>query len=768
MINNSDFESQRDVAPALNVENVSKSVAAPEQSGTTVHVEQRFSELNGLLRELEVVTAANYTLPPVLSESADNQLIQVRLGIAGSLFTALQCKHAATAGHSLRVALSCSSWAVKLGLEGSQRDAIEVAALLHDVGIIGAPDQILLKPRNLEADEMALILRARKDSLKILGHCCASPEVLAIVENVPAWYDGSRKDFARSGEEIPYGSRMIAIAEAFDVMITDHVYRPARSHESAMAELFECAGTQFDPELVRLFAEFHRDDQSALNERVAGRWLRTLDPELVNSYWSLNTAPSLPQEANSADLFGGKLLENMCDAVIFIDAAGRIMLWNRGAERLTGIGAESLHGQLWVPEMLKMSDEKNRLIQEADCPVKTVLQSGVHLLRRLTIVSRMGRPVAVDTHAIPVTDDDRVIAGVILMFHDASSETTLERRCMNLYDKATKDPMTQVANRAEFDRVHEMFVEVHQQRQIPCSLIICDLDRFKQVNDTFGHQVGDEAIKCLAALLKGACRPGDLVARYGGEEFVILCADCDNAAATRRAEQLRLGLSQIPQSTMGGRAITASFGVTEIQPGDTPETMLRRADRALLQAKAKGRNRVVQLGAGTSGKKEDNEAAAPRHVANSADNALKKRFVTPVPIKMVVEKLRGFIADHNAEISSVDGNHLCMKVEERHPSRLRRLTDRSIAFVIDLTIEEESSQKTDGAQRSTAMVRTKIHVTVTPGKTRNRRRNEVLCQAQELLASLRAYLMASEEDSPSSERVWARVGRMLVPWLGKK
>ncbi len=161
--------------------------------------------------------------------------------------------------------------------------------------------------------------------------------------------------------------------------------------------------------------------------------------------------------------------------------------------------------------------------------------------------------------------------------------------------------MTQVANRAEFDRVHEMFVAAHQQQQVPCSLMMCDLDHFKRVNDTYGHQAGDDAIKSLAALLKSSCRPGDLVARYGGEEFVILCADCDNAAAARRAEQIRKSLSQLAQPKMNGRTVTASFGVTEIQPGDTPETMLRRADRALLMAKANGRNTVVQLGTGIGG-----------------------------------------------------------------------------------------------------------------------------------------------------------------------
>ena len=158
-----------------------------------------------------------------------------------------------------------------------------------------------------------------------------------------------------------------------------------------------------------------------------------------------------------------------------------------------------------------------------------------------------------------------------------------------------------MANRAEFDRVHAMFVAAHQQQQVPCSLMMCDLDRFKLVNDTYGHQAGDDAIKSLASLLKSSCRPGDLVARYGGEEFVLLCADCDNASAARRAEQIRKALSQLPQPKMDGRAVTVSFGVTEIQPGDTPETMLRRADRALLMAKANGRNTVVQLGTGAGG-----------------------------------------------------------------------------------------------------------------------------------------------------------------------
>ena len=412
------------------------------------------------------------------------------------------------------------------------------------------------------------------------------------------------------GGQIPLGARMIAIVEAFDAMTTDHVYRPARSQERAMAELFECSGTQFDPELVEQFAEFRQEDPTAMRWEVAHRWLRSLDPATVDSCWELNCSLPPPAEPAVDALFQGRLLDNMYDAVVFIDAAGRIVLWNRGAERLTGINGAGVRGQMWQPELLGLSDEKGHAIGEADCPVYTAIRCGAQSLRRLTIVGRGQRPVAVDAHAIPVIDEQGVTQGAVLLFHDASSEISLEQRCQSLHEKATKDPLTQVANRAEFDRVHAMFVAAHQQQQVPCSLMMCDLDRFKLVNDTYGHQAGDDAIKSLASLLKSSCRPGDLVARYGGEEFVVLCADCDNATAARRAEQIRKALSQIAQPKMDGRTVTVSFGVTEIQPGDTPETMLRRADRALLMAKANGRNTVVQLGGGSGGETDGKPAGA--------------------------------------------------------------------------------------------------------------------------------------------------------------
>jgi diguanylate cyclase (GGDEF)-like protein/PAS domain S-box-containing protein len=725
-------------------------------------------ELQSLLKELENITAAEQSLPPVFGSELDNQLVQVRLGMASSLFAALQCKHAATAGHSLRVALTCSAWSLHMRLPPEQRDAIEVAALLHDIGIIGAPDSILLKPGVLDEEETVLMNRARRASVEILKHSCTSPEVLAVVEHVSAWYDGRLTEFALKADKIPLGSRMVTLVEAYDSMTTDHVFRPARSQEFALAELFHNAGTQFDPDLVKQFADFQRIDSGPLHGEVAGRWLRLLDPDLVNSYWELNNLPSIPTSERNASLFEAKLLENMYDAVIFFDSAGRISQWNRGAERLTGISSGSIRGHLWQPEMLKLADEKGMPIHDSDCPVTAALQSGVQSLRRLTMVGRMGRPIAVDTHVITVSGNDGVMLGAILLFHDATCETSLEQRCQTLYDKSTKDPLTQVANRAEFDRVLDMFVAAHKQQAVPCSLMMCDLDHFKRVNDDYGHQAGDDAIKSVASVLKNSSRPGDLVARYGGEEFVMLFADCDNATATRRSEQIRKTLSQISQPRLEGRSVTASFGVTEIQPGDTAETMLRRADRGLLEAKGKGRNCVVQLGIGSNAERADK--SADNSLASEAKDKflLEKTLLTSVPLKMAIEKLRGFVADHQAKIASLDGNTLSLVIDESNAGRLRRIADRTVSFAVDLTFEEERKCREDDPSGVKGAVRTKIQVCIQPNKTRNRRHEEISRRAQEVFVSLRSYLMAIEEEQSPTQSTFVRVGRVLAPWLVKK
>ena len=707
--------------------------------------DERLHALSSMLNRLDEAARADSLSKSECDASHQEQLAQVRLGIASSLFSALQAKHPPTAAHCLRVALGCSSWAMSLELASEQRDRIEVAALLHDVGKIGVPDDVLLKPGKLIGEELLLMERHRTLGRQILSGCCSSEEVLDIVYYASAWFDGTKHGFDRSGQDLPLGARMIAIVDAFDAMTTDHVYRRAMSRERAVAELYEFAGSQFDPDLIEHFCSALTNERMQFGANVARRWLQQISPESSNSFWAMK-GPVATESSPAADLaFHDKLLDSMHDGVVFVDERMRITMWNRATERLTGITQPSVTDKQWSPGLVQMQDEQGKPISDADCPVAHTMRSGVQTLRRLSVVGRGDEKLSLDVHIAPVLREDGVARGVTVVLHDASSQITLEERVLSLHERATRDPLTKCANRAEFDRVFPQFVETHLEQGQPCSMIMCDIDHFKRINDTYGHQAGDEALGCFGTLLRRHARAGDLVARYGGEEFVLLCVECDNATATRRAEQLRRSISEQQLAPLNNQSITASFGVTEVQGGDIPETFLRRADRALLQAKDNGRNIVVQLGTGIGAEEKPNSHFGwpSWFSASPPETLLERSLVTVVPLEVSAEKMRGFVADHHAEILTIVDNQVTLKIDGQNTPLVRRWSDRPVPLLIDVTFDEGQSDGRLGGN----MAKTLIHVAIRPKRQRDRRRRDAKERAGQLLASLKSYLMASDHST---------------------
>jgi diguanylate cyclase (GGDEF)-like protein len=159
-----------------------------------------------------------------------------------------------------------------------------------------------------------------------------------------------------------------------------------------------------------------------------------------------------------------------------------------------------------------------------------------------------------------------------------------------LEELATTDKLTGLYNRRKFEEVLTAEIIRIQRFEHPGSLIIFDIDNFKEVNDTFGHQAGDEVLKRLSATVKAWLRNVDTLARWGGDEYTILMPETDLKGATTLAEKIRLGVTvqKIPKAGM----VTISLGVTEYRNGDSMESMLKRADEALYRAKRNGRDRV--------------------------------------------------------------------------------------------------------------------------------------------------------------------------------
>lgn len=167
----------------------------------------------------------------------------------------------------------------------------------------------------------------------------------------------------------------------------------------------------------------------------------------------------------------------------------------------------------------------------------------------------------------------------------------LQAFTVRLEELATTDVLTATYNRRKFNELVEIEIVRARRYGAPLALFIIDLDEFKRVNDTFGHEAGDQVLATLADLIRKESRAGDIVSRWGGEEFVVLTPGSGAAAAAAAAERLRLRLSR--QTFPSCDSVTGSFGVASYRTGDTPDQLFARADEALYRAKEGGRNRVV-------------------------------------------------------------------------------------------------------------------------------------------------------------------------------
>jgi diguanylate cyclase (GGDEF)-like protein len=166
----------------------------------------------------------------------------------------------------------------------------------------------------------------------------------------------------------------------------------------------------------------------------------------------------------------------------------------------------------------------------------------------------------------------------------------LQELARDLRFQATTDPLTGLSNRLKFNQALATEISRSIRYETPLSLVLYDVDNFKAVNDTHGHQIGDKVLVQLSRFVPGLLRNTDLLARWGGEEFVILTPGSDGDMAYQATEKLRSAIAQVGFDEIG--TVTCSFGVAQYVYGDTADTLISRADGALYRAKLNGRNRV--------------------------------------------------------------------------------------------------------------------------------------------------------------------------------
>lgn len=164
-----------------------------------------------------------------------------------------------------------------------------------------------------------------------------------------------------------------------------------------------------------------------------------------------------------------------------------------------------------------------------------------------------------------------------------------------LESMASSDSLTGAITRRALDQLFEQTVKAMQRRTQPMSVILFDLDKFKRINDVYGHMAGDEVLRAISDIVRNKVRDSDILCRWGGEEFLILLPECDLESAYVLAEKARADIEKNAIKFKGGSAeLTASFGVAEMKAGESQDDLIGRADSALYAAKEGGRNRVAR------------------------------------------------------------------------------------------------------------------------------------------------------------------------------
>lgn len=702
------------------------------------------------------------------------EMAHTRLGSVSSLYVALRAKHGPAASHSLRVAFWASAWGLSCQLPEEHLQLYEIVGLLHDIGKIGIPDRVLQKPGKLSENEQAMMDLHTQVGMEILRAAGASKDLQLAIAGIGTSFASSNN--CDSNDIAPVASRLINIIDAYDSMTMQQVYRQAMSRESALAEIFRLSGSQFDPRLVRSFADVVLNPKSQIVEKASQRWLRKLETCEQRPFFELDhvTMPSvsgLSERTGSAlvhklnDTFYRHMMDHVQNGVIFVDTEFRVLDWNATAERMTGVSAASVYQQTWNTSIASLCDHEGSPLDQTTCPFAAVMLLGEKISDRLTIC-RSGNPVLhVHVELVPVLNDAGHQCGAAMILEDLSDTAVLEEKIVHLRERATQDQLTKVPNRGELNRQLPDFVAYHQRTNRPGSVIICDIDFFKRINDTFSHQVGDEALIVFAQVLKDSCRETDFVARFGGEEFVLLCSECDFTAAKAWAEAIRKRLQRTPIPAIRNACITASFGVSTILPGDTSESVLERADQGLLIAKQSGRDRVVGLGLDLMASKLESKHPSdqPRSSAwwswRKPAQSLVQKFELGInaPRSVALEKLKGVIKELHATIQSVDSNKVSFEVDCKKAPIPATTNERLGKFLV--TIEFVEVEMTTGRNEHNINVCTLLNLEIQPVRSRDRRLDAALSQTMRLKTFLQGWMIAYEIDEKSKASIIRRVHR---------
>ena len=502
-----------------------------------------------------------------------------------SLIRALQECDSDTEHHVRRTQQMGAELGRRIELSDSQQSNLSLLCLLHDIGKIGIPLEILNKPGKLSDEEWKILQSHTEKGYKIANSNNELREIAEEIRHHHERWDGKGYPDGLSRETIPLLSRIIAVVDAYDAMTNTRSYRRAMSQADAIRELKRCAGSQFDPFIVSEFIQM-------LRESPQYHPMHETNAETVRDAVSDSLPVSDQSEATCSHVHLVPYSRYLLDETM------RVVSADDNFTTLTGYSQEDLQSRpIYQADLIPKEERMEYLCHTNAHLANSPMLFQEHKIRRKDgsdiYVFCIGRvyfdsAVRAERSEIIITDISKTYSMKMMI---EAEENKAQIRLKHWENTYRKDSLTGLLNHAAFRSDVELQLLEGKSRVM---MLMLDVDKFKEYNETYGHHDGDRFLILVAQALNLALRKEDCACRMGGDEFaaaLFFSTDTPEEVMQNRAQQIFDKINLTLKSVDDRTGI--SMGVAISRLASTFNQLYEASDHALYQAKAEGRGRMV-------------------------------------------------------------------------------------------------------------------------------------------------------------------------------
>lgn len=557
-----------------------------------------------------------------------SEMSRLHLATVEALATAIDARDQTTHCHVRRVQIYAAGMGNVFCLANEEIEALKAGALLHDVGKLAVPDHILNNPGRLTTQEFERMKVHTTVGAEILSRVDFPYPVVPIVRHHHEQWNGLGYPDGLKGEEIPITARIISVVDCFDSVREDRPFRRGLTREEAIALLLRGSGTHYDPKVVELFIKnlprFEKEIQALGLEPQAPAVREDGPPALkladVPRSKEQVSAMAYDQIKNAhrevyalyeiARTFGSSL--DIEDTVsILVNKVGHVVPFDTCAVYLH----DDLKGYATAAHVA--GKNADALLNRCVAPGEGV--TGFALANRRSITRIDPRldfadiALSSDSHyrsmvSLPLVKDERLLGALSIYSLHLAEYTDDHLRLLETVTRLASDALFNAMHHAEAEsnamtdpltglpNARSMYLRFEQEasrarrKKCPFQVVMLDLDDFKQVNDTFGHKVGDKMLREIARLLQAQMREYDFLARYAGDEFVAIVQDLEGSQVEELRERIEKSINGFAlhvraehRARVGISCGAATYGLD----GETLDQLLIAADQAMYATKSR-------------------------------------------------------------------------------------------------------------------------------------------------------------------------------------